>query len=396
MTEAQRICLIFYLQPIALGAWLPHIPGVQTALDLSNSALALALIGAPAGTLTTLLVAGKLATWIGARRITLIFYPVFLLAMLLPFLAPSEWVLMAALALVGSSMSVLELGLNVLADEYETRTGHKIMSRAHGCWSFGLLSGTLIGSAVAGLRLEPFHAGIAIAILVQVLVLPAILRLPAAPAAPAKPSGGRGLQLPHPILLGVCVFTFGTTLVEGAIADWAAVFLRDAFAASPGLAGLGISVFSLCLAATRLWGDRLRQVASSGRLGQGLALVALAGLMLIWLAPGVPVALIGLGVLGCGAALAFPLGVTAASAAPGKSPAANVAILSFMALLGFLIGPLLIGPLADAHGIRAALMVLVPTVGLSLVLAPCLTLADSLRAEPRAQPRTGDPRDETA
>lgn len=376
MTESQRICLIFYLQPIALGAWLPHIPGIQTELGLSNSALALALIGGPIGTLTTLLVAGRLAYWLGAKRITLVWYPLFLIAMLLPFLSPNEWALMAALALVGSTMSVLELGLNVLADEYEARTGHKVMSRAHGCWSFGLLSGTLIGSAVAGIGLEPLLAGIAIAVVVQALVLPVIQRLPAAPAKADHAEKPSGFRLPHPLLLGICIFTFGTTLVEGAVADWAAVYLRDAFMAHPGLAGLGIAVFSLCLASTRLLGDRLRQKSSPGRLGQVLALIGLTGLSLIWLAPNVPVALLGLGVLGVGAALAFPLGVTAASSAPGTSAAANVAVLSFIALLGFLVGPLAIGPLADAYGIRTALMVMAPMVGLSLLFAPCLTRAN--------------------
>lgn len=380
MTEAQRICLIFYLQPIALGAWLPHIPGVQTALGLTNSELAIALVGAPVGTLTTLMIAGRIAGWIGAKRITLVFYPVFLLAMLLPFTATTQWLLMAALALVGGSMSILELGLNVLADDYETRTHHKIMSRAHGCWSFGLLSGTLIGSAVAGLALSPLLAGIAIAILVQALVLPVILRLPLPPEGLSAKPEQRGFRLPHPVLLGVCFFTFGTTLVEGAVADWAAVYLRDAFAANPGLAGLGISIFSLCLASTRLMGDRLRQVAAPGRLGQVLALIGLIGLSLIWLAPNVPIALVGLGVLGSGAALAFPLGVTAASAAPGGSAASNVAELSFVALLGFLVGPLTIGPLADAFGIRAALMVLAPMIGISLLLAPCLTRSEATRA----------------
>ncbi|WP_157738789.1 MFS transporter [Labrenzia sp. VG12] len=380
MTESQRICLIFYLQPIALGAWLPHIPGVQTELGLSNSALALALIGGPIGTLTTLLVAGRLANWLGAKRITLVWYPLFLIAMLLPFLSPNEWALMAALALVGSTMSVLELGLNVLADEYEARTGHKIMSRAHGCWSFGLLSGTLIGSAVAGIGLEPLLAGISIAVVVQALVLPAIRRLPVAAPKDKSTDKTTGFRLPHPLLLGICVFTFGTTLVEGAVADWAAVYLRDAFLAHPGLAGLGIAIFSLCLASTRLVGDRLRQHSSPGRLGQGLALIGLMGLFLIWWAPSVPVALLGLGILGVGAALAFPLGVTAASSAPGPSAAANVAVLSFIALLGFLVGPLAIGPLADAFGIRTALMVMAPMIGLSLVLAPCLTRAQRLRS----------------
>ncbi|WFE92319.1 MFS transporter [Roseibium porphyridii] len=379
MTRAQRICLIFFLQPIALGAWLPHIPGIQTTLGLSNSELAFALIGAPIGTLTTLLFAGRIANWLGARRITLVLYPVFLLVMLLPFMATSQWLLMAALACMGSSLSLLELGLNVLADEYEKDTGGKVMSVAHGCWSFGLLTGTLIGSAVAGLGWSPLIAGLAIALVVEALVLPSTLKMPVAEAPASAEEHAVGFRMPHPLLLGVCVFTFGTTIVEGAIADWAAVFLRDAFAASPGLAGLGISVFSLCLASTRLLGDRLRQVAEPGRLGQILAAVGLVGLGIIWVAPGVPVALLGLGILGIGAALAFPLGVSAASAAPGTSAASNVAILSFIALLGFLLGPLTIGPVADAYGIRTGLMVLAPTLFLSLILAPFLTRAGNWR-----------------
>ena len=391
MSNAQRICLIFFLQPIALGAWLPHIPGVQLILGLTNSELALALVGAPIGTLVTLLVAGRLAHRFGAWRITLIFYPVFLIAMLLPFLSGTQWGLMAALACVGSSMSILELGLNVLADEYEAGSTDKIMSKAHGFWSFGLLTGTLIGSAVAGLGLNPLLAGTAIAIVVQFSVLFAILRLRLAPVVEPVPVEGRGFRLPHPILLGVCVFTFGTTLVEGAVADWAAVFLRDTFTANPGLAGLGISVFSLCLATTRLLGDRLRQVAPAGRLGQGLAAVGLTGVGLIWLAPNVPMALVGLGVLGIGAALAFPLGVTAASAAPGTSAASNVAVLSFVALLGFLAGPLAIGAIADAYDMRVGLMVLAPMLCLSLVLAPFLTIAARARKERgRAEPDEGN------
>ncbi|CTQ51814.1 Inner membrane protein YbjJ [Roseibium album] len=381
MFDAKRICLIFFLQPIALGAWLPHIPGVQTALGLSNSELAVALVGAPLGTLVTLLFAGRLANRFGAHRIVQVFYPVFLIAMLLPFLAVSQLQLMAALACVGSSLSILELGLNVLADEHEKQTGDKIMSKAHGFWSFGLLSGTLIGSMVAGLGFEPLFAGLAIALFVQLTVLPVTRKLPIKNAVVAEPGQHHTFRLPHPLLIGICVFTFGTTLVEGAIADWAAVFLRDTFSANPGVAGLGVAVFSLCLATTRLFGDQLRQVVASGRLGQFLALVGLLGVAGIWFSPGTFSALMGLGVLGIGAALAFPLGVTAAAAVPGRSAASNVAVLSFIALLGFLVGPLSIGALADAYGIRTGLMVLVPMLGLSLVLAPLLTVAQNIQSK---------------
>ncbi|WP_199823753.1 MFS transporter [Labrenzia sp. OB1] len=377
MSRAQRICLIFFLQPIAFGAWLPHIPGIQTSLDLSNGGLAIALAGLPAGTLTALLFAGRLADWLGARRLTLLFYPVFLTAMLLPLLAPSQLLLMASLALVGGAMSILELGLNVLADDYETATSHRIMSKAHGLWSFGLLTGTLIGSLVAGYALEPVYTGLGIAILVLAAATTVILRLPA--PGSVSTNGGKaprkGFRLPHPLLLGVCFFTFGTTLVEGAVADWAAIFLRDTFTANLGIAGLGVSVFILTVAVTRLAGDRLRRKLSAGRLAQCLALIGLFGLAVIWLAPAIPAAMAGLSILGIGAALAFPLGVTAASAAPGTSPASNVAILSFIALTGFLAGPLLIGTVADHTDIRIGLMVLAPMLCLSFLLAPFLTRA---------------------
>ncbi|WP_146048592.1 MFS transporter [Roseibium marinum] len=367
--------MIFFLQPIAFGAWFPHIPGIQTSLGLSNGALAIALAGMPVGTLTALLFAGRLADWLGARRLTLLVYPLFLTAMLLPFLAPSQLVLMASLALVGGSMSILELGLNVLADDYETRTRHKIMSKAHGLWSFGLLAGTLIGSLVAGYALEPFYVGLGIAILVQAAAATVILPLPASVAEKPATARRSGFRLPHPVLLGVCFFTFGTTLVEGAVADWAAIFLRDAFTATPGIAGLGVSVFILTAAVTRLSGDRLRQKISAGRLAQCLALIGLLGLAVVWMAPAIPAAMAGLSVLGIGAALAFPLGVTAASAAPGTSPASNVAILSFIALMGFLAGPLAIGALADLTDIRTGLMLLAPMLCLSFLLAPFLTRA---------------------
>ncbi len=86
------------------------------------------------------------------------------------------------------------------------------------------------------------------------------------------------------------------------------------------------------------------------------------------------------GSTGIGSSARVSLGVTAASAAPGGSAASNVAVLSFVALLGFLVGPLTIGPLADAFGIRAALMVLAPMIGISLLLAPCLTRSEATRA----------------
>ena len=92
-------------------------------MPLIPAGLALALAGGPVGTLITLTFAGRLVHALGARRTIIMFYPVFLGAMLLPLTSPSLPLLALALALMSASISVLELGLNVSVDEVEKRTG---------------------------------------------------------------------------------------------------------------------------------------------------------------------------------------------------------------------------------------------------------------------------------
>ena len=66
---------IFFIQPFVLGVWLALIPEVQSGLNLDASQLALALMGTPAGMLTTLPFAGKVANALGIRKILYIESP---------------------------------------------------------------------------------------------------------------------------------------------------------------------------------------------------------------------------------------------------------------------------------------------------------------------------------
>lgn len=171
MSLQQRVLWVFFLQPIALGAWIPRIPEIQSKLSLDPAGLALALAGGPIGTLVTLTFAGRLVHALGARRAILTFYPVFFLAMLLPLVAPSLPLLTIALILMSASISVLELGMNIAADDVEKREKRVLMSKAHGFWSLGLMTGTALGAAAAALHLAPIFAGV----LISVVMLPLAL-----------------------------------------------------------------------------------------------------------------------------------------------------------------------------------------------------------------------------
>jgi len=368
MSPQLRIMLVFFLQPVAFGAWLPRIPDVQAALGVGPATLALALLGMPAGILLTLPVAGGLVGRIGARRTIIWGFPVFLALVALPPLAPSVPLLFCALAVVGSALSVLELGLNVMADEIEKRSGRPIMSTCHGFWSLGIMAGSLVGAGLAGLALPPFPGvfGPALAVLPVALFL--ARGLPALPPAPAAAPAERP-RLPGPALLGICLFTFGITMTEGAVADWSAVFLRETFAAPAGQAGLGYSLFALMVAAGRFGGDALKLRFGAVPLARACGLLAVAGVLALALAPSTPLALAAFAAIGLGASVGFPLAVTAAAGLGDRSAASNVATLSFVALIGFLVGPPLIGFVAEATGLRIGLAMLLPGLLVSLALA---------------------------
>lgn len=376
MTNARLTMAVFFLQPLAFGSWLPRIPDVQNALDLGTAGLALALLGMPIGILATLPFAGRFVGKVGARAILLYGFPVYFALLVLPAFSTSLLMLFITLALVGIAVSTLELGLNVMADEVEKADKVAIMSTCHGFWGLGIMAGSLVGSLLAGLAVAPQWS----VMLVCLAMLPVcfyVARLlpdlsvrvePAHVEADAKRGG-----LPGPLLLAICFFTFGITMTEGAVADWSAVFMRSVFGAEPGLAGLGYSLFSLTLALGRFAGDRLKLRFGAVPLARVCGSIVIVGVLLVVLAPNLPMAFAGFAAIGIGASVGFPLAVTAAAGLTDRPAASSVAILSFVALIGFLIGPPIIGLVAEWTGLRWGLAMLLPMLVVSLLLAGALT-----------------------
>jgi hypothetical protein len=67
----------------------------------------------------------------------------------------------------------------------------------------------------------------------------------------------RGFAWPARALLIICMIPIGALMIEGAMMEWSALFLRDHLAASPLATALVFSVFALSMAFLRLAGDRM-------------------------------------------------------------------------------------------------------------------------------------------
>ena len=369
MSPQRLTMLVFFLQPIAFGSWLPRIPDVQEALGLGPQGLAMALLGLPCGTLLTLPFAGPLVGRIGPRMAILAGFVLYSLAASLPAFALNPAMLFVALMLAGSTISFVELGLNVQADAVEKATGSVIMTTSHGFWSVGIMVGSLIGSVLAGFGLEARWAIMLVAAAILPVALIASRALPTlAPDTPKTENQRSVWAFPSLALLGICCFVFGITITEGAMADWSAIFLRDALGAESGVVGLGYSVFAMMVAAGRFGGDTLKRRFGAVSTARICGLLAIAGAVILLLSSNMPVALLGFGIIGLGVSVGFPLAVTAAAGLTDRAASANVAVLSFVALLGFLVGPPVIGFVAEHFDMRLAIACLLPVLLVSLLL----------------------------
>jgi fucose permease len=161
----------------------------------------------------------------------------------------------------------------------------------------------------------------------------------------------KAFSLPRGPLALLGALGFLGSMAEGSIADWSGVFLREHFHATEGLAPLALSSFSVMMLASRMVGDRMKAKYGAKPLVSGGASLAAAGLFFAVLAPSALVALAGFAIAGLGLSLVFPFVFSAAGA---QGPAALAGVAS-MAYAGSLMGPPVIGAVAQGLGMQAAI-----------------------------------------
>lgn len=377
---------LFMLQPMAFGAWLAMIPYIKVSLELSKGDLALALLGLPIALIPTLQLASRVVAKIGPRKTFAILLPVQTCVVLLPFLTSGIVGLFMTLALFGAVVAFLEVALNTYAGRLEKSANLTIMSRCHGFWALGVMIGSLLATALFGLG--PILAVFLVCAVSGGTGIWAGLSLPRLKgendSASVKPQKLR--EMPKALFL-ISMFVFAVTLAEGAMSDWAAVYLAERWGSGPEDAGIAVSIFAGFLAAGRFAGDFLkRKLGARGvaRLTVGLAIVGVACLTI---PSGVPAIFIGFALVGLGVSIGFPLGISAAAGLDDTHEAQNIATMAMIAMSGFLVGPPFIGFVAEAISLRVALLVLFPGLFVAFWLTRIFPTLESTADQGESSPR---------
>ncbi|MEV0964994.1 MFS transporter [Streptomyces sp. NPDC049910] len=412
------LTVFFALDGFLFAGWVVRIPAIKEQTGASAGDLGLALLGVSAGAVVTMTLTGRLCGRFGSRPLTVAAAILLSVGIALPAQTHSPPALGLVLLVFGAAYGGINVAMNSAAVDLVEALRRPVMPGFHAAFSLGgMLGAGLGGLLAAGLSPASHLLVLTVTGLVVTAAAGPVLLLPTSPpvdggAGPASPPEGRGSERAaspgghedgrarlsgrtRRLVVVFGVIALCTAYGEGALADWGALHLEQDLGAHAGVAAAGYSVFALAMTAGRLSGTTMLE-----RLGQTRTLVAggataAAGMLLGSLAPTVWLALLGFAVTGLGLANIFPVAVARAGALAGPRGVATASTLGYG---GMLLGPPVIGFLADWFSLPVALTTVAALAAVAAVIGYAARgAADGSPAEERAGARrapAGAARDE--
>jgi MFS family permease len=354
------VASLFGALGFSYGTWTSRLPAIKANLGLSNSQVSVVLLFAALGAIFSFPVTAAALHKLGSRGASLL-AAVLLAVGLVGFGLAPNWVLACGVMCVyGVLASTLDVAMNAQGVEVERATGQPVMSRLHAAFSLGTMAGAFFAFCITY-----FSTSVPLHFVVAALVVLAAALLPRAGLiADAKPieGGTRSFALPRGAALLIGAMAFLGMIVEGSMVDWSTLYLKERVDASQHAATLGIVSLQGAMLVTRWFGDRARVRWGARKLLFGGSLLAGLSLAAALLIGGIVPTLVAFGLFGIGVATVSPC-VYAAGAREG-----GVALAAVMTLgsLGFLVGPLVIGAVAQSTNL---------SWGMAVVAAAAVALA---------------------
>ncbi|WP_369370976.1 MFS transporter [Promicromonospora sp. Populi] len=389
---ARAVFVVFAASGFGFASWASRLPAVRDGLSFSEQEMGLLLLTGSIGSVAAIPLSGLVAERFGTARTVVTFAGILVAGLTVAgfgVAAGEHLAVRLGLILFGVGAGVWDAAMNLEGAAVEQRLGRAVMPIFHAGFSFGTVLGAGIGAlvATAGVPVVWHIVGAGVIALLSVLVAvryfsprAVTATLPDAGAGNADgadpgeltppPSGIGGLfaawREPRTLAIGLVVLS--AALTEGVANDWVGLAVVDGFGTSDGMGAVGLAVFLTAMTTARLAGTR-----AIDRFGRVPVLVlsaalAFAGVLTFSLVPVLWLALVGVGLWGLGAAMGFPMGMSAASDEPRRA-AMRVAAVSTIAYTAFFVGPPLIGFVAHATGYRLAVLVLLVPMVLGLLVA---------------------------
>jgi MFS family permease len=357
----ERTLLGYALFGLFWGAWGGVLPAVQEHARASDGELGLALVMVGAGALATMRPTGALIDRYGPTVLPLTGVAFGVLA-LIPGLVTGPVALAVVLLLLGGASGAMDVAISASAVAAEADYGRPVLNLANAAFSGAVVAASL----GAGFARHAGMSGAGVLAVVGVVVVGASVNFlgpvvnepePQLRAAAATPP--RVWRRPPSTLLILGGLGMLAYLVENAWQSWGAIHLDATFAAPAVVVAAAPAVFAASAAVGRLTGNRvLARVAPAGVVAAG-ATIAAGGSVLGALAPNTGLALAGIALAGLGTSVCAPTLISVAGSWAGGQDEVGTAgatsTVVTLSYLGFLVGPALVGLVANATTLPTAL-----------------------------------------
>ena len=253
--ELNLIKGLFFLFGLLIMSWVPRFPEVKANLQLTNGEFGSLVSMGAIGNLVALLTVGHLVHKYGAKW--MLHVGSLLLAVSLVFLthSTSSVVFLIFIILQGLAISAFHISINAQGFHFQDRTKKQIITLLSGFWS----SGALISSIIAGFLVDRVALGTysnALAIFCFIAMSYIIVRispnLVKADANPDSDHRARDMFKGFSIDKQVSAALLLVIMLEYAVSDWAAIFVKEDMKIAGGIHTLPYILFTLAMIVGRL------------------------------------------------------------------------------------------------------------------------------------------------
>lgn len=345
--------LFFFGMGFCFATWASRIPDIKSALHLSEAALGTLLFAMPIGQLFAMPFSGKIVTRYGSRAITILGLILYAVCLPLIGLATEKWQLAVGLFLFGLFGNFCNIAVNTQGVYTQQLFDKPIIGSFHGSWSLAGFCGALTGLLMLALELSVFqHFIVAFAFVLVIIATNQKFIIKAKSKQEAEKSTYSFWKNPDKNLLLLGLICFCGMASEGIMFDWSGVYFKEIIKAPGALVVLGYTTFMISMASGRFLSDFLVARYGARKVLIISGLVISTGLYTAVLLPYIIPCTIAFMLVGFGVSNVVPIIFNVAGTHENVPTGIALTIVTSISFLGFLMGPPLIGYIAELTSLK--------------------------------------------
>jgi fucose permease len=357
---------LFTCFSLIFSTWVTYIPHIAEKIGITEGRIGKAIFFAALGAFFMIRICRHFIDRIGVGRYAYFAFISYCICFFGPFLAFNFTTLCISLFIFGMAGSSYAISLNSLTATIEKQDGIYVMSASHGFWSIGGIIGAATGSFIAALVQNPvLHIS---ALVLIIVIIQTRLKSHYYFRRGENVKSEKHIHTHIKSLFLIAVTGLVIMVSEGAIADWSALYLKKIIQLDLKYIGFGYAAFSLAMMIGRFSGDSLSRKLGSWRLIAIAIIIGMLGFTLVLVIHPV-ISILGFFVIGLGFSVVVPEVYRLASNVNGVKTADSVSFVAATTNIGFMLGPVLLGFIAELRSLHLSFMVLTAFVSVAFFIA---------------------------